>query len=97
MKKNECEIKFNKLDVNKMLNYHSKDKKREEAPSRISKYGRSTTVAPPPRSNFSTLNQIVTNPPTVTSIEATEAGELMRNAQEIYKQSKISSKSQPKY
>ena len=72
--------KFKKLGVNQILNYHSKDRKRDEAPNRVSKFGRSVTVAPPPRATFSPELKNLTNPPTVTSIDATEAGELMRKA-----------------
>jgi hypothetical protein len=69
----ETTYDFRKININKVLNYNEKDQKkrskREIAPARVSKYGRSTTVAPVPKSAFSIeVNSF--NPPTVTSIDA---------------------------
>ena len=66
------------------MNFNEKDSKkrhkRETAPKRISKFGRSVTTDPAARSTFAT--EIVSvNPPTVTSIDANEAGEVMRIAE----------------
>lgn len=88
--KNQIETKydFRKLNANKVLSYPEKDQKRrnkrEIAPPRVSKYGRSTTVAPEPNLTFlSEINSF--NPPTVTSIDADQAGEAMRKAQELHR------------
>jgi hypothetical protein len=73
------------LNLSTILNYDKKElkrrSKREIAPDRVSKFGRSSTVVPVARPEFKYDLENV-NPPTVTSIDAIEAGDAMRRAKD---------------